>query len=153
MENIKKDEWLYEEYKNLKDKRYVCTCNNERNIVGQIIDLNPNNHIMLKNNEGIYIFNLNEIKEVRPIPKITKSDIDQLKEDDIIEVVQSFVGLLENKNMMKHKIIQNSKYKIKSLSKNELTMQHLFAHSLILKISIDDFKKYCCIDNSLNFAF
>lgn len=68
MENIKKDEWLYEEFGIKVNNRYLCIPKNGKAIRGQILNFSPSNNIVIKCEDGLHIIPYKEILELRPLP-------------------------------------------------------------------------------------
>lgn len=68
MENIKKDEWLHEEFGIKVDNKYLCIRKNEDRVVGQILNFSPRSNIAIKCEDGLHIIPYKEILELRPLP-------------------------------------------------------------------------------------
>lgn len=88
MENIKKDEWLHEEFGIKVDNRYLCIRKNEDRIVGQILNFSPRSNIAIKCEDGLHIIPYKEILELRPLPieeeKFKVGDYFELKQECIV---------------------------------------------------------------------
>lgn len=69
MENIKKDEWLHEEFGIKVDNRYLCIRKNEDRVVGRILNFSPRSNIAIKCEDGLHIIPYKEILELRLLPK------------------------------------------------------------------------------------
>lgn len=68
MENIKKDEWLYEEFGIKVNNRYLCIPKNSKAIRGQILNFSPCNNVVIKAEDGLHILPYSEILSLRPLP-------------------------------------------------------------------------------------
>ncbi|EPB8173120.1 hypothetical protein ACRTAL_002295 [Clostridium perfringens] len=88
MENIKKDEWLHEEFGIKVDNRYLCICKNEDRVVGQILNFSPRSNIAIKCEDGLHIIPYKEILELRPLPieeeRFKVGDYFELKQECIV---------------------------------------------------------------------
>lgn len=88
MENIKKDEWLHEEFGIKVDNRYLCIRKNEDRIVGQILNFSPRSNIAIKCEDGLHIIPYKEILELRPLPieeeRFKVGDYFELKQECIV---------------------------------------------------------------------
>ncbi|EGT3619830.1 hypothetical protein FJ641_10555 [Clostridium perfringens] len=88
MENIKKDEWLHEEFGIKVNNRYICIRKNEDRIVGQILNFSPRNNIAIKCEDGLHIIPYKEILELRPLPiekeRFKVGDYFELKQECIV---------------------------------------------------------------------
>lgn len=87
MENIKKDEWLHEEFGIKVDNRYLCIRKNEDRIVGQILNFSPRSNIAIKCEDGLHIIPYKEILELRPLP----IEEERFKVGDHFEVDRDFI--------------------------------------------------------------
>lgn len=87
MENIKKDEWLYEEFGIKVNNRYICTPKIGKTISGKILNFSPSNNIVIKAEDGLHILPYKEILELRPLP-IKK---ERFKVGDYFEVDRDFI--------------------------------------------------------------
>ncbi|MDK0621697.1 hypothetical protein P5E90_12715 [Clostridium perfringens] len=88
MENIKKDEWLHEEFGIKVDNKYLCIRKNEDRIVGQILNFSPRSNIAIKCEDGLHIIPYKEILELRPLPikeeRFKVGDYFELKQERIV---------------------------------------------------------------------
>lgn len=88
MENIKKDEWLHEEFGIKVDNRYLCIRKNEDRIIGQILNFSPRSNIAIKCENGLHIIPYKEILELRPLPikeeRFKVGDYFELKQECIV---------------------------------------------------------------------
>ncbi|MGU8678991.1 hypothetical protein ACV3Q3_12605 [Clostridium perfringens] len=87
MENIKKDEWLHEEFGIKVDNRYLCIRKNEDRIIGQILNFSPRSNIAIKCEDGLHIIPYKEILELRPLP----IEEDRFKVGDYFELKQECI--------------------------------------------------------------
>ncbi|NGS95768.1 hypothetical protein G6Z25_02385 [Clostridium perfringens] len=88
MENIKKDEWLYEEFGIKVDNRYLCTPKIGKTISGKILNFSPSNNIVIKAEDGLHILPYKEILELKPLPieeeRFKVGDYFELKQECIV---------------------------------------------------------------------
>lgn len=88
MENIKKDEWLYEEFGIKVDNKYICVPKTGKTISGQILNFSPSNNIVIKAEDGLHIIPYKEILELRPLPikeeRFKVEDYFELKQECIV---------------------------------------------------------------------
>ncbi|MBO3356193.1 hypothetical protein [Clostridium perfringens] len=88
MENIKKDEWLHEEFGIKVNNRYICIRKNDDRIVGQILNFSPRSNIAIKCEDGLHIIPYKEILELRPLPiekeRFKVGDYFELKQECIV---------------------------------------------------------------------
>ena len=88
MENIKKDEWLHEEFGIKVNNRYICIRKNDDRIVGQILNFIPRSNIAIKCEDGLHIIPYKEILELRPLPiekeRFKVGDYFELKQECIV---------------------------------------------------------------------
>ncbi|MBI6005943.1 hypothetical protein H8J86_08245 [Clostridium perfringens] len=88
MENIKKDEWLYEEFGIKVNNRYICTPKIGKTISGKILNFSPSNNIVIKAEDGLHILPYKEILELKPLPikeeRFKVGDYFELKQECIV---------------------------------------------------------------------
>ncbi|MDM0659994.1 hypothetical protein QTH47_12790 [Clostridium perfringens] len=117
MENIKKDEWLHEEFGIKVDNKYLCIRKNEDRIVGQILNFSPRSNIAIKCEDGLHIIPYKEILELRPLP--IKEE--RFKVGDILEVKKEFFTPVYGDNCIYTRLLRKeTKLLIKNIHKTEL---------------------------------
>ena len=137
MENIKKDEWLHEEFGIKVDNRYLCICKNEDRIVGQILNFSPRSNIAIKCENGLHIIPYKEILELRPLP-ITE---EKFKVGYILEVKKDF--FVDN-CIYTYLLKKETKLLIEKIHKTELEVMDWKTGASVL-IKIDEIEDNCKI--------
>lgn len=117
MENIKKDEWLYEEFGIKVNNRYICTPKIGKTIIGQILNFSPRSNIAIKCEDGLHIMPYKEILELRPLP----IEEERFKVGYILEVKKEFFTPVYGDNCIyTHLLRKETKLLIKNIHKTEL---------------------------------
>lgn len=117
MENIKKDEWLHEEFGIKVDNRYLCIRKNEDRIVGQILNFSPRSNIAIKCEDGLHIIPYKEILELRPLP----IEEEKFKMGYILEVKKEFFIPVYSDNCIYTRLLRKGiKLLIQNINKTEL---------------------------------
>ncbi|MGM8331730.1 hypothetical protein [Clostridium perfringens] len=103
MENVKKDEWLHEEFGIKVDNRYLCIRKNEDRVIGQILNFSPRSNIAIKCEDGLHIIPYKEILELRPLPK--EKVLSLYEEDFFKERVMKILEYKELEFKKKHEAL------------------------------------------------
>lgn len=137
MENIKKDEWLHEEFGIKVNNRYVCIRKNEDRIVGQILNFSPRSNIAIKCEDGLHIIPYKEILELRPLIVKNKTTF---KVGDVVRVVEDIEGYgLAHDITDRVKVNQGSVFVIAQIQKDIVTDEpiiNLYSHDKYPIISL-----------------
>ena len=137
MENIKKDEWLYEEFGIKVDNRYLCICKNEDRVVGKILNFSPRSNIAIKCEDGLHIIPYKEILELRPLIVKNKTTF---KVGDVVRVVEDIEGYgLAHDITDRVKVNQGSVFVIAQIQKDIVTDEpiiNLYSHDKYPIISL-----------------
>ena len=137
MENIKKDEWLHEEFGIKVNNRYVCIRKNEDRTVGQILNFSPRSNIAIKCEDGLHIIPYKEILELRPLIVKNKTTF---KVGDVVRVVEDIEGYgLAHDITDRVKVNQGSVFVIAQIQKDIVTDEpiiNLYSHDKYPIISL-----------------
>ncbi|XZH34285.1 hypothetical protein ACSW8L_15350 (plasmid) [Clostridium perfringens] len=137
MENIKKDEWLYEEFGIKVDNKYICVPKTGKTISGQILNFSPSNNIVIKAEDGLHIIPYKEILELRPLP----TEEERFKVGYILEVKKDF--FVDN-CIYTYLLKKGTKLLIEKIHKTELEVMDWKTGASIL-IKIDEIEDNCKI--------
>ncbi len=141
MENIKKDEWLHEEFGIKVNNKYLCIRKNEDRIVGQILNFSPRSNIAIKCEDGLHIIPYKEILELRPLP--IKEE--RFKVGDILDVKKEFFTPVYGDNCIYTYLLKKgTKLLIEKIHKTELEVMDWKTGASIL-IKIDEIEDNCKI--------